>query len=784
MYRAGVPSRAVQVGWVLWGWVLLLCVSRLHAAETATVSGFVYDQSSGEALIAASVYVDGTTLGAATNSSGYYVLSNVPAGEHTLVARYIGFETARFPLRLVAGESRTLVIRLVPSVLEQDTLVVTSDQIPTAERMFEQPVSTVGLTSEQIAQVPQVAEPDLLRTLQSLPGIVPVSDFSSELYIRGGTPDQNLYLIDGADVYNPEHAFGLFSTFNTEAIKQVELSKGGFGAQYGGRLSSIIDITNLDGNREHIAGSAAISLLSAKATLQAPIGHAGSLSGSIRRTYLDQTIGRAIEDIPEYYFLDGSLKAHFDLSEHHKLTLSGFHSYDDLDFTFNTNASDPSQVRYDWGNNTASARWTGVLTPRLFANVWITGSRYQSNLDFGDALAFKEENDVKDLTFKGQGTYHLSNRLRLGLGAEYKSLELRYRQDFPNGRVDILGRPRHTSAYAHGTWLPGARWNLEAGLRLDTWDSDSNFVHWSPRLQAKYRLSPTVNLKLAAGVYYQFLHRAPRPFVADVWSFANQYQGPSEGYHLIVGFQKELGDHFQLEVEPYYKRYLDVYTFVDNSAVYAEPGYYENNGPVYSSTENLFFRGDAYTYGADLMIRKDLGAITGWLGYGFAYTSNTFDEINSYRAFAPRHDRRSTFNATGNVDIKNFLRGLRGLRAVQHNSNWVFGFNLVYMTGQPITQPTSGYFIRTFPDREQLPLEYYPSDINNIRLPHYARLDVSLTWEKHYSGWSLYPYLQIFNVGNRGNVWFLTYDLEGSAQIVEEEYMFPILPTLGVRVEF
>jgi hypothetical protein len=687
-------------------------------------------------------------------------------------------------LTLSAGEHRDLALRLVPVPIVRDTFVVTSDEIPTAEKLFDQPVSTVGLSSEQIAKVPQVAEPDLLRTLQSLPGIVPVSDFSSELYIRGGTPDQNLYLIDGADVYNPEHAFGLFSTFNTEAIKQVELSKGGFGAEYGGRLSSIVDITNLDGNREQIAGTAAISLLSAKATLQAPLSRSGSLSAAIRRTYLDQTIGRAIDDIPKYYFLDGSLKAHFDLGEHNKLTISGFHSNDDLDFTFNTSATDPSQVRYTWGNNTASVRWTSVLLPRLFANVWLTGSRYQSDLDFGDALAFREENDVKDVTFKAQGTYHLSNRLRVGMGFERKSLELSYRQEFPNGRVDILGRPKHMAAYSTGTWLPTDRWNLEAGLRLDHFASDSTYVRWAPRASAKFRLTPTVNLKAAGGVYYQFLLRVPRPFVADIWSFANLYQGPSEAYHVILGVQKELGDHFQIEVEPYYKRYLDLYTFIDNNAVNAVPGSFENNGPVYSTTEGLFYRGDGYTYGVDVMIRRELGALTGWLGYGYANTSGQYDGINGGRPFAPRHDRRSTFSATGNVDIKNFLRGLRGERAIQHRSNWSFGFTLVYMTGQPITQPTSAYYIRTFPDNEKFQFGYNPSETNNIRLPHYARLDVSLTWEKHYHGWSLYPYLQIFNIGNRGNVWFLTYDLEGSQQTVEPEYMFPLLPTLGVRIEF
>ncbi|MFQ5754311.1 MAG: carboxypeptidase-like regulatory domain-containing protein, partial [bacterium] len=283
--------------WIFFCLFGLIAISlNAQSNQTGTISGFVYDAANGEALIGANVFLENTLIGSGTNHNGYYVIPKVPAGDYTLVVHYIGYKPFNQQIDLQAGEEKSVIVKLIAENLVMEKIVVTGDAQPQIERLFEKPISKIDLTAKQINQIPQVAEADLLRALQTLPGILPISDFSSALYVRGGTPDQNLYLIDGTDVYNPEHAFGLFSTFNTDAIKKVELSKGGFGAQYGGRLSSILNVTNLDGNREEFEGSSAISLLSAKTTLQMPIGQIGSISGSFRRTYFAQTIAKAIDD--------------------------------------------------------------------------------------------------------------------------------------------------------------------------------------------------------------------------------------------------------------------------------------------------------------------------------------------------------------------------------------------------------------------------------------------------------------------------------------------------------
>ena len=229
---------------------LLAGLAAAQSRAVGSLSGFVHDRSDGEALIGATVLLRRTQIGGLSNTSGYYVIPDIPAGDYLLECSYIGYETYSQSVRIEANRDLKIEIRLAVEAIMAKEMVVRADSMRTSQMLFEKPISGVRLSSRQIRAIPQVAEADLLRSLQTLPGIQSLSDFSSALYVRGGTPDQNLYMVDGSDVYNPEHTFSIFSTFNTDAIKQVELSKGGYGAEYGGRLSSVLDVTNLDGNRE------------------------------------------------------------------------------------------------------------------------------------------------------------------------------------------------------------------------------------------------------------------------------------------------------------------------------------------------------------------------------------------------------------------------------------------------------------------------------------------------------------------------------------------------------
>lgn len=756
-------------------------------AQNATISGFVFDASSGETLIGASVYFENQTYGAITNTSGYYVISGLPAGNYKLICSYVGFKDFRKTLTLKQGQSLKLAIQLQPALLETEAVVVTADSVRTAIRLFRKAISRIDISPMEIKSLPAVAETDLLRTLQSLPGILPISDFSSEIYVRGGTSDQNLYLIDGADVYNPEHAFGLFSTFNTDAIKDIKISKGGFGAEFGGRLSSVLDVTNLDGNRKSFKSNSEISLLSAKTTLQMPLGQFGSLSASIRRTYLGETAKLFYDDIPEYYFYDGHIKAFFDINADNKLSLSLYKGNDFLDYTFDKSIKDSPSIHYDWGNTTASLRWTHVFTPHLFSNFWITGSVFSSWFKMTE-VDVEETNDLLDLGAKGQFEYALSKKLEARFGFEQKNLSASLQQESPRGIVDVDRKRQLYSGYLSFNWKPTVKWIVEPGLRYNLFSSDKDFHDFAPRFSASYRLTETINLKLSTGIYYQYLQKIPRPFIADIWTSADKYHNRSKAAHYIFGFQKEIAHNLSLEVETYYKDYKNLYS-LKNYFLDIAPSFYDEQGrPVYTKTQGLFDRGDGNSMGIEFLLRKRFGSINGWLAYSLARTRYRVEGINHRKAFEPRHDRTHVVNAVINLDIRNALRELQGKGWQNDKNQWQLGLNFIYTSGQPITLPSSTYYGNSIPDQDYNELFLYPTTINSFRLPEYIRLDLSLTYKHKFKSWTIEPYIQIFNLGNRENVWFIQYDSEKEEdQIVQEVdtfNMFPLLPTVGIKFDF
>jgi len=577
---------------------IIMCFTACFAADadSFSISGFVYDKTNGEGLIGANVYLENEPVGSSTNLSGYYVIPRLDAGNYKVVCEYMGYKTYLKNVKLYANKEFKLNINLLPDLIQTETIVISADSISTVERLYRKPISVVQLSAKQLQSVPQIAEADLLRSLQTLPGIMPMSDFSSALYVRGGTPDQNLHLLDGTDVYNPEHMFGLFSTFNTEAIKHIELSKGAFGAEYGGRLSSILDITNLDGNREEFEGSASISLLSTKTTLQMPLGNFGSISGSLRRTYFDKTIAKTMDDIPDYYFIDGNVKAFFDIDKSNKLTISAYGGQDVLDLVFNEKASANVGFKYDWGNQTTSMRWTKVFSPNLFSNFWITASKFRSKLDFKN-FDIQEKNDITDFTVKGNLEYQHSNSLGVKFGFEQKNLQLIFQQESPGGIIDINRDRRLFTSYVSIPYTPSTRWHIEPGLRFNIFSAEKNFYDLAPRFAVKYRLTETVNLIASTGVFYQYLHKIPRPFIADIWMTSDQYYDQSRATHFILGFQKEIAGNISLEVETYFKEYKNLFS-LKNYFFDFEPTAYDTRGrPIYTNTQGLFDVGNGTSLG-------------------------------------------------------------------------------------------------------------------------------------------------------------------------------------------
>lgn len=781
---------------------LLICLvffssSFAQGKTTSTISGFVFDKSSGETLIGATVYFKNTGLGGTTNSNGYFVISDVPLGRDTLVVGYLGYDKFEEGITVEAKHNRLLKVYLTPTVYKVGEVIVTADSLTLAERTFKQPVSTLELSQSQVNAIPKFIEPDLLRALESLPGITPISDFSSALYVRGGTPDQNLYLIDGAEIYNPEHAFGIFSTFNTDAIKRVVVSKGGFGAQYGDRLSSVIDVTELDGNTKKFEGNANISLIAASATLQMPVWSFGSIAGSFRRTYIDQTYAKFIKDIPDYYFDDGNLTGNFRLDDRDNLTLNYFGSEDNLNYQFDKSSSQSPQVLYDWGNNVASAKWNHIFGNRLLSNFLAAYSGFVSNFDLTHLQGLNERNTISNYTVKESLEYYASNATTLRFGAGYQRVGITYDLLTNGGAIDLSSLTHKASAYAVLSWQPDPLWDIEGGLRFERFQSSATFTHLDPRFSVKYRVSQSSSLKFAAGVYHQYMDSVDRLFFASVWLPAGKYIDNSEASHLILGYDRQVGISLELEANAYYKSYRNIDIYNQNLGAQAVPSYYQADGnPVFTSDQNAFLEGNGKSYGLELLLRKDAGAVTGWVGYALARTEYVFPDINQGNVFIPRQDRTSVINFVLNGNIGSIFSGRWDQAYRKSNSNWLLGLNFVFTTGQPITLPASVYFVNTLPawdnygtGNQNLPnYQLYPGPIDTYRLPDYIRLDLSITWEKDYGTWSLSPYLQIFNLGNRKNVWFIQYSSKNSngeiVQDVKPVYMLPFLPSIGVTVKF
>lgn len=779
---------------------VLIVFAQFLTAQTSsnsTINGFIFDKSTGESLIGANVYLKEIELGSTTNNSGYFVIPKVPVGKYTLLISYIGYTTESKQVTVDGKQTRSLKINLTPIAYQENEIVVRADSISLGDKTFAKPVSNIEMNSKQVNQIPKIIEADLLRALQTMPGITALSDFSSAIYVRGGTPDQNLYLIDGSDVYNPEHAFGIFSTFNTNAIKKVDVSKGGFGAEYGGRLSSVIDIINLDGNRKNFEGIVNVNLLSGSTTLQMPLGSIGSLSGSFRRTYIDQTYSKWIKEVPDYYFYDGNLKGTFDLSGDDRLSVSFFNSKDNLNYKVDKDAPESFSFLYNWGNTTGSANWKHIFNSNIFSNFWVTSSYFDSDFNMSQIDNMQEKNKLTDYTVKEALEYYLSNQLTIQLGAEYKFLYFLYKFNWVDGSVNIENNRRAFSAYTSTKWQPNPLLDIEAGLRFEQFNSDKNFTNLNPNLSVKYRLSETSSIKFATGIYHQYLDRVPRLFFASIWTAADKYTSDSRAIHFILGYQKQIGNILDLNAEVYYKDYKNLYIFNQNFNATITPDYYDISGrPVYTSTNNLFNRGDGKSYGFELMLRKDIGAVNGWVAYSLSRTKYTFDGINQGNEFIPRQDRTSVVNFVLNGDIKNIFNGKWNESAEKLPSRWLLSLSFIYSTGQPLTIPSSAYYVNTLPDwngqqsgSESLPgYKLYPGTIDSYRLPDYMRMDVSVTWEKDFGSWTLSPYLQIYNIGNRKNVWFINYKnkiVDGSIiQEAEKVNMLPILPSLGVTIKF
>lgn len=751
----------------------LTLTSPLSADQT--ISGFIKDESNGETLIGVNVYIKGTSIGSVSNKSGYYIIHNVPGGQLTLVVSYIGYKRKEITLTIKSNESKVLNVGLKPEVIQGKRVEVI------AEKSSEKEVKTgyMKITPRELQSAPQMAELDLMRILQTLPGILTLSEFSSGLYIRGGTPDQNLILLDGTEVYNVNHLFGIFSTFDVDAVKQVDLIKGGFPAQYGGRMSSVLDITNMDGNQKEFEGKASIGLVSARTSLQGPIGK-GSWFFSARRTYIDYIINAAekitsrktretLELIPDYYFYDAHFKLYQDLSHRNKLAFTLYKGQDNMRY-----AVDPFDMTFQWGNQAITGKWTHIFNQKLFINFYATLSHYNIFLDEDDALAnIHFENTVNDITLKSDMEYFPDIHHTAKIGFVFKRLDSEYSQRFNQQEYIFKSNSSQYSLYFQDNWTVSPLLNVQVGLRFNVYQP-REFVNtfdqveyrgktrldWEPRVAIQYRLADNTRLKSSWGRYRQYVTIVPFGNAdfsfMDIWFPCDNSYQPGEAYHYIAGIETQLPFEIRFDSEIYYKEMPHVYEFDPNA----------NEVPT---GQALFYSGKGDAYGMDFYFEKNIGRLSGWFSYSLGWTKRKFPELNGGKPFYPKYDRRHAMHLITVYTLTN---------------RWKTNFAWTYGTGQAYTQPVSHYELHMLDRTVPLVLG---EERNVSRLPAYHRMDIGIKYDsKRRKGflkqWAFY--FQVYNVYNRRNLWFRRVNPEKHPPEVMEIRMLPTIPTFGFEFCF
>ncbi|MBI4530919.1 MAG: TonB-dependent receptor plug domain-containing protein, partial [Candidatus Latescibacteria bacterium] len=673
---------------------------------------------------------------------------------------YVGYTTHQETQTIEVSEEKRVDVALTIMPTATEEMVVEADRYE-EERTIQ--TGFISVETQKLREFPAIGETDILRSLQLLPGIQSVSDISSGLYIRGGGPDQTLILLDQIPLYNPSHAFGFFSTFNADAIKDMSLHKGAYPAQYGGRLGSVLDVSNRDGNRNAFHTTGGISLISGRLMVEGPVKQ-GSWMASGRRTYLDPILA-AIRargtDVPAYYFYDLNAKINQDVGDGDTFVASGYFGRDNLDYDLD----EGSFVKIRWGNTALTGKWTHVFSPSMFGNFMFAHSEYTSTTSlsfFETPISFS--NSIRDVSLKGDLDYAANSRHALSAGFLTTLYRFSFNQVFnQQEQLDLRLRPTLISLYLQDQW----QFLIDTTLRLggrSTYFSEGKRWDIEPRLSISHVLTPEVLVKFGAGVYHQYLQLVTTEGFSggDFWVPLDETVRPGRAWQTVGALEWEPSQRYHVSVEGYYTELRDL-AIIDNKVA-------ADTGDEASHSEDVFVSGGrGYATGMELFLQRRTDALTGWIGYTLGRTRRRFAELNQGRFFPPKYDRRHDLSV-----VANYRRG-----------RWSFGANLIYGTGQAFTPVAARYTLRSpatgLPPDEDFVL---PARRNSARLLPYHRLDLNINRGFHLLGKEAEWFIQVFNVYNRRNEWFIQYKTEKPETDPEVVKMLPIIPTVGVDFRF
>lgn len=789
--------------------ILLLALCTLSAsAQTYTVSGYISDAKTGERLIGANIYEPSLKTGATTNTYGFFSVTLSSKDSIRLLVSYVGYQSQVIALFLKKDES--ININLEPSV-NLGEVVITSSRTEQIQERTQ--MSRIDLPMEKLKTIPMfMGETDILKAIQLLPGVQSGGEGGSGLYVRGGGPDQNLILLDGAPVYNVSHLFGFFSVFNADAIKNVSLYTGGFPARYGGRLSSVIDITMKEGNMKKLSGSVGIGLVASRAMLEGPINKdKGSFIISARRTYIDLLLSPLIklasdgEATTGYYFWDVNAKANYILGPKDRVYLSMYGGRDRFyartNYKYNSGGiqyEEKNNFGIEWGNITTTARWNHQFNKKLFANTSLLFSDFRflvkadlkESMDDGfsnytNEYILKYVSGIRDQSAKIDFDYYAGSKhlLRFGAGYIYHTfttgtVQFNYNESNQANYDTTFGsKPVYSHefyAYVEDDWQITSLLKINPGLRWSGNIVQGTFFQLpEPRISARYLLNENSSIKASFVMMQQYLHLLTNSNIGlptDLWVPATARIKPQRSWQPALGYSrsfKKYEQDFEFTTEVYYKEMKHVIDYLGGA----------NFLNTAETWENKVDAGRGWAYGIEFFLQKKTGRLNGWIGYTLSYSRRRFPNINFGETFPYKYDRRH--------DLEIVLER-------KMNEKFSLGITWVFGTGNAITLPIGQYNAPLNPLNlangpyyySDNTIEYYGSK-NSFRMKPYHRLDIGFNWfggkknRKDQLNFSLY------NAYSRLNPYFyyIGYDKQGNKQ-VRSLSLFPIIPSVSYTVNF
>jgi len=775
--------------------IFLVFSKPLKAQDKQTINGYIKDAENGEELIGVTVYVKELSSGTVTNVYGFYALS-LPVGSYNISFSSIGYQTHTQQVDLT--EDVELNVELNPSVTQMDEVIVTGEAEDA--NVSDIKMSQNELNIQQVKKLPALfGEPDIIKTIQMLPGVISAGEGTSSFFVRGGSADQNLILIDEAPVYDPSHLFGLFSVFNSDVIKESKLYKGGIPPNFGGRLSSILDVRTKDGNNKKLSGSAGVGLLASKLMVEGPIRKdKSSFIVSGRRSYVDLFL-KAAGEKNSVHFYDVNAKASWKHNNNNRFFAAVYLGRDVFEFE--------DVFGFDWGNATATFRWNHLFNDRLFSNTSVIASNFDYEMKLEDNVqGFSWVSNLQEFSIKEDLNYFVSPSSVIDFGYHVTYRRFAPGKLSPTSDNSIFEELKIQNQYAldhafyaNHEYKATERLSLSYGARLsifqslgkqdvylytdpqdnvdvertdtlsfDAFENIKTYVNVEPRLSLRYMLNASSSVKASYNRMVQNTHlistgTVPIPF--NTWNPSDYYLEPQIADQWALGYFKNVKDNtYEVSVEAYYKDIDNVTDFADNAQVFFNRDL---------STE--YRQGDSWSYGLELMAQKKAGDFSGFVSYTWSKTQRKIPDVNQDRAFFANYDRRNAFNMVATYEL---------------NDRWTFGANFTYTTGRPITIPSARYSY-----------EGYQVDLiterNGYRLPDYHRMDVSATLtprknanRKIKSSWIF----SIYNVYNRSNAFSIytrvKQDEDGNVigNGTEKEarmiYLFPILPSVTYSIKF